>query len=81
MKRFSSRLTFFFLGTLLTVSSALGEDYFKKYAGGIPVEVKYLKSLVKKSMVLQGLDTQKGIIYAKMDQGGTIEMQLRDLRK
>ena len=32
-------------------------------------------------MVLQGLDTQKGIIYAKMDQGGTIEMQLRDLRK
>jgi tetratricopeptide (TPR) repeat protein len=81
MKRFSSRLTFFFLGTLLTVSSALGEDYFKKYAGGIPVEVKYLKSLVNKSMVLQGLDTQKGIIYAKMDQGGTIEMQLRDLRK
>jgi len=81
MKRFSSRLTFFFLGTLLTVSSALGEDYFKKYAGGIPVEVKYLKSLVKKSMVLQGLDIQKGIIYAKMDQGGTIEMQLRDLRK
>jgi len=81
MKRFSSRLTFFFLGTLLTVSSALGEDYFKKYAGGIPVDVKYLKSLVNKSMVLQGLDTQKGIIYAKMDQGGTIEMQLRDLRK
>ncbi len=81
MKRFSSRLTFFFLGTLLAASSALGEDYFKKYAGGIPVEVKYLKSLVNKSMVLQGLDTQKGIIYAKMDQGGTIEMQLRDLRK
>jgi tetratricopeptide (TPR) repeat protein len=81
MKRFSSRLTFFFLGTLLAASSALGEDYFKKYAGGIPVEVKYLKSLVNKSMVLQGLDTQKGIVYAKMDQGGTIEMQLRDLRK
>jgi tetratricopeptide (TPR) repeat protein len=70
----------FLLAGVLFANSLLGEDYFRKYAGGIPVKVRYLKSTATRSMELRGLDTQKGIVYAKMEGGGTIELQLRDLR-
>ena len=70
----------FLLAGVLLANSLLGEDYFRKYAGGIPVKVRYLKSTATRSMELRGLDTQKGIVYAKMEGGGTIELQLRDLR-
>ncbi len=60
---------------------SFAEDYFSKYRGPIPVSVRYLKSVTSKPMELLGLDTQKGIVYAKMEGMGRVEYELRGLRQ
>ena len=81
MNSVNRNCSFAFLCFVLVTSSLFSEDYFRKYTGSIPVKVHYLKSTSTRAMELRGLDTQKGIVYAKMDGGGTIEMELRDLRR
>lgn len=80
MNSVNRNCSFAFLCFVFVTSSLFSEDYFRKYTGSIPVKVHYLKSTSTRAMELRGLDTQKGIVYAKMDGGGTIEMELRDLR-
>ena len=55
------------------------EDYFKKYAGVIPVKVHYTNSASTRPMNLRGLDSAKGIIYAEMEGAGSLELELRNL--
>ncbi len=62
-------------------SIAMAEDYFKKYAGKIPVKVKYLKSAVNKPMNLLGIDAARGIVYAEMEGSGRLELELRQLQR
>jgi len=57
------------------------EDYFRKFAGPIPVKAHYTSGLAVKPMELLGVDPQKGIIFAKFQGGGRIEMELRDLKR
>ena len=75
-----------FLGIILTSlfclpSIVMAEDYFKKYAGKIPVKVKYLKSAVNKPMNLLGIDAARGIVYAEMEGSGRLELELRQLQR
>lgn len=62
-------------------SIVMAEDYFKKYAGKIPVKVKYLKSAVNKPMNLLGIDAARGIVYAEMEGSGRLELELRQLQR
>jgi tetratricopeptide (TPR) repeat protein len=59
--------------------SIAAEDYFKKYAGVIPVKVHYTNSASTRPMNLRGLDSAKGIIYAEMEGAGSLELELRNL--
>lgn len=59
--------------------SVAAEDYFKKYAGIIPVRVHYTNSASTRPMNLRGLDSAKGIIYAEMEGAGSLELELRNL--
>ena len=79
-------LKYLFLRIILTSlfclpSIAMAEDYFKKYAGKIPVKVKYLKSAVNKPMNLLGIDAARGIVYAEMEGSGRLELELRQLQR
>ena len=62
-----------------TIVSA--EDYFKKFAGKIPVKVHYLKSAATKPMNLLGIDAARGIVYAEMEGSGRLELELRQLQR
>lgn len=62
-------------------SLGLAEDYFKKYAGKIPVKVHYLKSAATKPMNLLGIDSARGIVYAEMEGSGRLELELRQLER
>jgi len=57
----------------------LAEDYFRKFAGPIPVKVHYTSGLAVKPMELLGVDPQKGIVFAKTQTGGRLELELRNL--
>ncbi len=57
------------------------EDYFKKFAGKIPVKVHYLKSASTKPMNLLGIDAARGIVYAEMEGSGRLELELRQLQR
>src|SRR6056300_427164 len=57
------------------------EDYFKKFAGKIPVKVHYLKSAATKPMNLLGIDAARGIVYAEMEGSGRLELELRQLQR
>ena len=59
--------------------STAAEDYFKKYAGVIPVRVHYTNSASTRPMNLRGLDSARGIIYAEMEGAGSLELELRNL--
>ena len=61
--------------------SGIAEDYFKKFAGKIPVKVHYLKSAAAKPMYLLGLDAARGIVYAEMEGAGRLELELRQLQR
>jgi hypothetical protein len=79
-------LKYLFLRIILTSlfclpSIVMAEDYFKKYAGKIPVKVKYLKSAVNKPMNLLGIDAARGIVYAEMEGSGRLELELRQLQR
>lgn len=79
-------LKYLFLRIILTSlfclpSIGMAEDYFKKYAGKIPVKVKYLKSAVNKPMNLLGIDAARGIVYAEMEGSGRLELELRQLQR
>ncbi|MAE52803.1 MAG: hypothetical protein CMI20_01655 [Opitutae bacterium] len=79
-------LKYLFIRIILTSlfclpSIAMAEDYFKKYAGKIPVKVKYLKSAVNKQMNLLGIDAARGIVYAEMEGSGRLELELRQLQR
>ncbi|MBP51635.1 MAG: hypothetical protein CMI27_00655 [Opitutae bacterium] len=57
------------------------EDFFKKYAGEIPAKVHYANAANPKNIVLRGVDPTKGIIYAKIEGLGALELELRSLSK
>lgn len=57
------------------------EDYFQKFAGKIPVKVRYLKSAASKPMYLLGIDAARGIVYAEMEGSGRLELELRQLQR
>jgi len=78
MKLLYSVILAMFLCQLSSYTSA-AEDYFKKHQGGILVKVKYTKSAITKPMTLLGIDATRGIIYAKMEGVGSLELQLRGL--
>ena len=59
----------------------IAEDYFKKFAGKIPVKVHYLKSASTKPMNLLGIDAARGIVYAEMEGSGRLELELRQLQR
>ena len=62
-------------------SVGMAEDYFKKFAGKIPVKVRYLKSAATKPMNLLGIDSARGIVYAEMEGSGRLELELRQLQR
>lgn len=68
------------LSVLCLPLTGFAEDYFKKYAGKLPVKVHYLKSAATKAMNLLGIDAARGIIYAEMEGAGRLELELRQLQ-
>ena len=67
--------------TLLAPLAGFSQDYFKEYAGKIPVKVHYLKSAAAKPMNLLGIDAARGIVYAEMEGAGRLELELRQLQR
>lgn len=58
-----------------------GNDYFKQYANKpVKVTVTYLQSPAVKQMDLLAIDSTKGIIYARMQGVGNLQLELRSLR-
>jgi tetratricopeptide (TPR) repeat protein len=79
-------LYFFFKWILLASTcfapiTGFSQDYFKEYAGKIPVKVHYLKSASAKPMNLLGIDAARGIVYAEMEGAGRLELELRQLQR
>lgn len=75
-----------FFTFVLGLTSWLGvldaaEDFFKKYAGVIPVKVHYTNSASTRPMNLRGIDSARGIIYAEMEGAGSLELELRNLAR
>lgn len=54
-------------------------DYFKVHQGDLPVKVYY--GTKPRPMSLYGLDGSRGIIYAKMQGAGQVQLELRGLKK
>ena len=79
--KISKILSVFFFSQVCASSVLLAEDYFRKFAGPIPVKVHYTSGLAVKPMELLGIDPKKGIIFAKMQRGGAIELELRNLNQ
>ncbi|NBQ34749.1 MAG: hypothetical protein EBU19_05575, partial [Gammaproteobacteria bacterium] len=77
----SKIFSIFLLTQICVLPALLAEDYFRKFAGPIPVKVHYSSGLAVKPMELLGIDPQKGIIFAKMQSGGAIELELRNLKQ
>ena len=77
----SKIFSIFLLTQICVLPALLAEDYFRKFAGPIPVKVHYSSGLAVKPMELLGIDPQKGIIFAKMQGGGAIELELRNLKQ
>jgi tetratricopeptide (TPR) repeat protein len=71
----------FVLGFLLFSPFLSGNDYFKQYAKPIKVSVTYLQSPAVKPMELLAIDPTKGIIFARMQGGGNLQLELRGLRQ
>jgi tetratricopeptide (TPR) repeat protein len=67
--------------TVLAPLSGFSQDYFKEFAGKIPVKVHYLKSALSKPMNLLGIDAARGIVYAEMEGAGRLELELRQLQR
>jgi hypothetical protein len=67
--------------TVLAPLTGFSQDYFKEYAGKIPVKVHYLKSAAAKPMNLLGIDAARGIVYAEMEGAGRLELELRQLQR
>jgi hypothetical protein len=67
--------------TVLAPLAGFSQDYFKEYAGKIPVKVHYLKSAAAKPMNLLGIDAARGIVYAEMEGAGRLELELRQLQR
>jgi len=79
-------LYFFFQWILLASTcfvpiAGFSQDYFKQFAGKIPVKVHYLKSAAAKPMNLLGIDAARGIVYAEMEGAGRLELELRQLQR
>ena len=69
------------LSFLVLVVPSFGQqtqDFFKVYAGELPVKVFY--GLKPQPMSLVGVDTTKGIIYGKQG-GGQVQLELRGLKR
>ena len=66
---------------LVQASGQKAEDFFKKYAGEIDAKVHYANASNPKNIVLRGVDPKKGIIYAKIEGLGALELELRNLKK
>lgn len=74
-------LPVFFLSFLGYSHGQQSKDYFKVHQGQLPVKVYYGTSPNPKPMGLLGLDGSKGIIYAKMEGAGSVQLELRGLKK
>ena len=56
----------FFIAQICVFPALLAEDYFRKFAGPIPVKVHYTSGLAVKPMELLGVDPQKELFLPKL---------------
>ncbi|MEC7800780.1 MAG: hypothetical protein VX609_05770 [Verrucomicrobiota bacterium] len=77
MKSFT--LTFLLLALFHFPVFGQAVDYFVKFRGELPVKVFY--GVKPRPVSLLGVDSTKGIIYAKMEGAGSVEFQLRGLKQ
>ena len=75
-----------YLLALLFVFSAMAHhgqsktpDFFRVHQGALPVKVYY--GTKPRNMSLLGIDGSKGIIYAKLEGAGQLQLELRGLKK
>ena len=75
----------FLLSTLFVFSASSvsygqkTQDFFKVHQGPLPVKVYYGSK--PRNMSLLGVDGSKGIIYAKLEGAGNLQLELRGLKK
>ena len=63
----------------MCISCFIGGGLFSEVAGPIQVKVHYTSGLAVKPMELLGVDPQKGIVFAKTQTGGRLELELGNL--
>ena len=78
MMRLLKHKVFSFLVLVVPTFGQQTQDFFKVYAGELPVKVFY--GLKPQPMSLVGVDTTKGIIYGKQG-GGQVQLELRGLKR
>jgi len=72
-------LSFLFLFSATTHGQSKTPDYFRVNQGALPVKVYY--GTKPRNMSLLGIDGSKGIIYAKLEGAGQLQLELRGLKK
>ena len=72
-------LPFLFLFSATTHGQSKTPDYFRVNQGALPVKVYY--GTKPRNMSLLGIDGSKGIIYAKLEGAGQLQLELRGLKK
>jgi hypothetical protein len=72
-------LSFLFLLPAFSHGQKKTPDYFKVHQGALPVKVYY--GTKPRNMSLLGIDGSKGIIYAKLEGAGQLQLELRGLKK
>ncbi|MBT3636906.1 MAG: hypothetical protein HN531_08200 [Opitutae bacterium] len=72
-------LSFLFLFSATSHGQNKTPDYFRVNQGALPVKVYY--GTKPRNMSLLGIDGSKGIIYAKLEGAGQLQLELRGLKK
>ena len=77
-------MTKYFLALLFVFSAtshgqSKTPDFFRVHQGALPVKVYY--GTKPRNMSLLGIDGSKGIIYAKLEGAGQLQLELRGLKK
>jgi len=72
-------LSFLFLFLTTSHGQSKTPDYFRVHQGALPVKVYY--GTKPRNMSLLGIDGSKGIIYAKLEGAGQLQLELRGLKK
>jgi tetratricopeptide (TPR) repeat protein len=72
-------LSFLFLFSATSYGQKKTVDFFKIHQGALPVKVYY--GTKPRNMSLLGIDGSRGIIYAKLEGSGQLQLELRGLKK